>query len=237
MSENSNTSKNPLELALEAFLNGTEKIEQTKIELDNLLENINVQQQKLNKLETTFSQDRDEILSIFSNNLKLYQNINSKVSTDFNDSLKDYQVHFLNSIMDLKEAKLNLDHSDRMVLENAEIQITKYRKLSYYVLGVIFLLLFTTILSGYFSTKFYKTSVLTKTEARNEFLNQLKLNNQTIVDKNKLNALKNEREIVNIWMNENPMDSKSYIISRNAIMKSNSDKTFFNDFTSEDVRK
>ncbi|MFV0197251.1 hypothetical protein OBK01_03420 [Empedobacter falsenii] len=237
MSENSNTSKNPLELALEAFLNGTEKIEQTKIELDNLLENINVQQQKLNKLETTFSQDRDEILSIFSNNLKLYQNINSKVSTDFNDSLKDYQVHFLNSIMDLKEAKLNLDHSDRMVLENAEIQITKYRKLSYYVLGVIFLLLFTTILSGYFSTKFYKTSVLTKTEARNEFLNQLKLNNQTIVDKNKLNALKNEREIVNIWMNENPMDSKSYIISRNAIMKSNSDKTFFNDFTSEDVRE
>ncbi|MFV0144897.1 hypothetical protein OBJ68_05465 [Empedobacter falsenii] len=237
MSENSNTSKNPLELALEAFLNGTEKIEQTKIELDNLLENINVQQQKLNKLETTFSQDRDEILSIFSNNLKLYHNINNKVSTDFNDSLKDYQVHFLNSIMDLKEAKLNLDHSDRMVLENAEIQITKYRKLSYYVLGVIFLLLFTTILSGYFSTKFYKTSVLTKTEARNEFLNQLKLNNQTIVDKNKLNALKNEREIVNIWMNENPMDSKSYIISRNAIMKSNSDKTFFNDFTSEDVRE
>ncbi|MFV0140744.1 hypothetical protein OBK27_06745 [Empedobacter falsenii] len=237
MSENSNTSKNPLELALEAFLNGTEKIEQTKIELDNLLENINVQQQKLNKLETTFSQDRDEILSIFSNNLKLYQNINSKVSTDFNDSLKDYQVHFLNSIMDLKEAKLNLDHSDRMVLENAEIQITKYIKLFYYVFGVIFLLLFTTILSGYFSTKFYKTSVLTKTEARNEFLNQLKLNNQTIVDKNKLNALKNEREIVNIWMNENPMDSKSYIISRNAIMKSNSDKTFFNDFTSEDVRE
>ncbi|MFV0227930.1 hypothetical protein OBK05_09535 [Empedobacter falsenii] len=222
---------------MEAFLNGTEKIEQTKIELDNLLENINVQQQKLNKLETTFSQDRDEILSIFSNNLKLYQNINSKVSTDFNDSLKDYQVHFLNSIMDLKEAKLNLDHSDRMVLENAEIQITKYIKLFYYVFGVIFLLLFTTILSGYFSTKFYKTSVLTKTEARNEFLNQLKLNNQTIVDKNKLNALKNEREIVNIWMNENPMDSKSYIISRNAIMKSNSDKTFFNDFTSEDVRE
>ncbi|MFV0217933.1 hypothetical protein OBK16_12730 [Empedobacter falsenii] len=237
MSENSNTSKNPLELALEAFLNGTEKIEQTKIELDNLLENINVQQQKLNKLETTFSQDRDEILSIFSNNLKLYQNINSKVSTDFDNSLKDYQVHFLNSIMDLKEAKLNLDHSDRMVLENAEIQITKYIKLFYYVFGVIFLLLFTTILSGYFSTKFYKTSVLTKTEARNEFLNQLKLNNQTIVDKNKLNALKNEREIVNIWMNENPMDSKSYIISRNAIMKSNSDKTFFNDFTSEDVRE
>ncbi|MDM1063784.1 hypothetical protein HXZ62_14635 [Empedobacter falsenii] len=237
MSENSNTSKNPLELALEAFLNGTEKIEQTKIELDNLLKNIHVQQQKLNKLEVNFSQDRNEILSIFSNNLKLYQNINNKVSIDFNDSLKDYQAHFLNSIADLKDTKLNLDHSDRKLLENAEIQITKFRKFSYYVLGVIFLLLFTTILSGYFSTNFYKTSVLTKTEARNEFLNQLKLNNQTIVDKNKLNALKNEREIVNIWMNENPNDKKSYIISRNAIIKSNSDKTFFNDFTSEDVRE
>ena len=139
--------------------------------------------------------------------------------------------------MDLKEAKLNLDHSDRKVLENAEIQITKYRKFSYYVFGVIFLLLFTTILSGYFSTKFYKTSVLTKTEARNEFLNQLKLNNQTIVDKDKLNALKNEREIVNIWMNENPNDKKSYIISRNAIIKSNSNKAFFNDFSSEEIRE
>ena len=139
--------------------------------------------------------------------------------------------------MDLKEAKLNLDHSDRKVLENVETQITKYRKLSYYVFGVIFLLLFTTILSGYFSTNFYKTSVLTKTEARNEFLNQLKLNNQTIVDKNKLNALKNEREIVNIWMNENPNDKKSYIISRNAIIKSNSNKAFFNDFSSEEIRE
>ena len=143
MSENSNTSKNPLELALEAFLNGTEKIEQTKIELDNLLENINVQQQKLNKLEVNLSQDRNEILSIFSNNLKLYHNINSKVATDFNNSLNDYQAHFLNSIADLKDTKLNLDHSDRKLLENAEIQITKYRKLTYYIFGVIFLLLFT----------------------------------------------------------------------------------------------
>jgi len=237
MSENSNTSKNPLELAFEAFLNGTEKIEKTKIELDNLLENIHVQQQKLNKLEVNFSQDRNEILSIFSNNLKLYQNINNKVATDFNNSLNDYQEHFFNSLKDLKDTKLNLDHSDRKLLENAEIQITKYRKVSHYVFGVIFLLLFTTILSGYFSTKFYKTSVLTKTEARNEFFNQLKINNQTIVDKDKLNALKNEREIVNIWMNENPNDKKSYIISRNAIIKSNSNKDFFNDFSSEEIRE
>lgn len=237
MSENSNTSKNPLELALEAFLNGTEKIEQTKIELNNLLENIQIQQQKLNKLETNFSQETKEIHSIFSNNLNLYQNINNKVSNNFDNSLKEYQAHFLNSITNLKEAKLNLDHSDRMVLENTETQITKYRKLFYYVFGVIFLLLFTTILSGYFSTKFYKTSVLTKTEARNEFLNQLKLNNQTIVDKNKLNALKNEREIVNIWMNENPNDKKSYIISRNAIIKSNTDKAFFKDFSSDEIRE
>ena len=237
MSESNNATKNPLELALEAFLNGTDKIEQTKIELNNLFENIQIQQQKLNKLETNFSQETKEIHSIFSNNLNLYQNINNKVSNNFDNSLKEYQAHFLNSIMDLKEAKLNLDHSDRKVLENAEIQITKYRKFSYYVFGVIFLLLFTTILSGYFSTKFYKTSVLTKTEARNEFLNQLKLNNQTIVDKNKLNALKNEREIVNIWMNENPNDKKSYIISRNAIIKSNSNKAFFNDFSSEEIRE
>ncbi|MFV0142891.1 hypothetical protein [Empedobacter falsenii] len=237
MSENSNTSKNPLELALEAFLNGTEKIEQTKIELDNLLENIHVQQQKLNKLEVNFSQDRNEILSIFSNNLKLYHNINSKVSTDFNNSLNDYQEHFFNSLKDLKETKLNLEHSDKKILKNVEIQITKYRKLSYFIFGIIFLLLFTIILSGYFSTQFYKTSVLTKTEARNEFLNQLKINNQIIVDKNKLNALKNEREIVNIWINENPMDSKSYFISRNAIIKSNPNKDFFNDFSSEEIRK
>lgn len=237
MSESNNATKNPLELALEAFLNGTNKIEQTKIELNNLLENIQIQQQKLNKLETNFSQETKEIHSIFSNNLNLYQNINNNTSTKFDNSLKEYQAHFLNSITNLKEAKLNLDHSDRKVLENVETQITKYRKLSYYVFGVIFLLLFTTILSGYFSTNFYKTSVLTKTEARNEFLNQLKLNNQTIVDKNKLNALKNEREIVNIWMNENPNDKKSYIISRNAIIKSNYNKAFFNDFSSEEIRE
>ena len=58
--------------------------------------------------------------------------------------------------------------------------------------------------SGYFATQFYKTSVQTKSEARQEFLNQLKHNNEIIVDQNIYEALFNERKMIKNWSKSNP---------------------------------
>lgn len=222
MSENNNVQKNPLELALETFQDGTQKIENANKELDELIEMVLDKHDEFTTHEKKFNKNTDVIINLLSNNLELYQNATRQQQSVFKDLLKKFQADFQQQIDSCALVTLNLNEEDRKNLEQAGNRIKQYRKYFYFVLGSAALLLITIALSGFLSLQFYKTSIQTKTEVRQEFLEQLRNRKEIIVDENLWNALRNERDLIKIWSKSNPNDSKSLDIFRKGIISGNS---------------
>lgn len=134
-----------------------------------------------------------------------------------------------------KLISLNLKDSDRKSLQDTTEQIKNQRKLRYYDFGIIALLAIVTMLSGYFATQFYKTSIQTKIEARQDFVNQLKRNNEVVVDQNIFEVLLNERKMIKNWSKSNFNDSKSYETFRNGIISTNPKLLLFENLMNDDL--
>lgn len=228
MNESNNTPKNPLELALEAFQKGTEKLENLKKDLDKFVEHVLDKQDEFATHEKEFTEKTDLLTNILTNNLNLYQVVANKLHSDYKEDFKEL-------IKDSKLVTLKLNEEDRKSLQDTQIQIKNQLKLRYYNFGIITFLTIVTIFSGYFATQFYKTSVRTKTEARQEFLNQLKHNNEVIVDQNIYEALFNERKMIKNWSKFNPDDSKSYDSFRSGIISANPKNKLFKDLINDNI--
>ena len=228
MNENNNSQKNPLELALEAFQKGTEKIEKTRTDLEEFVEFVLDKQDEFTTQEKEFTEKTESVIKLLTNNFELYEEVAKKLHTNYKQS-------FQKLVEDSKVVALQLHEEDRNSLQDTSIQIKNYLKLRYFDFGVIALLIVTTIFSGYFATQFYKTSVQTKTEAREELLKQLNRNNEVIVDQNIFDALKNEKEMIKCWSKSNPNDSKSYESFRSGIISANSKLKLFENLKNQDI--
>ncbi|MDN5479900.1 MAG: hypothetical protein L0G39_23475, partial [Chryseobacterium sp.] len=189
MNENNNVQKNPLELALETFQDGIQKIENTNKELDELVEMVLDKHDEFATHEKEFNKNTDVIINLLSSNLELYQNATRQQQSVFKDLLEKFQADFQQQIDSCASVTLNLNEEDRKNLEQAGDRIKQYRKYFYFVLGSVVLLLITIALSGFLSLQFYKTSIQTKTEVRQEFLEELRNRKEIIVDENLWNAL------------------------------------------------
>ncbi|REC45180.1 hypothetical protein [Chryseobacterium sp. 5_R23647] len=214
MNDNNNNPKNPLELALEAFQQGTEKIENSRIEIQEFVEYVLYKQDKLATQEKEFIDKTDLLIRLLTNNLESYQVVANKLHSN-------YKEDFSKLVEDSKLVTLQLNEADKKSLQDTTIQIKNQRKLRYFDFGIIAFLSIVTIFSGYFATQFYKASVQTKIEARQEFLRQLEINNEIIVKKDDWNALSNERKMIKNWSKSNSDDSKSYETFRNGIISAN----------------
>ena len=174
MNENNYAQKNPLELALEAFQKGTEKIEKTRTDLEEFIEFVLDKQDEFTIQEKEFAKNSELVTKLLTNNFELYEDVSKRLHTNYKQSFQEL-------VDDSKLVTLQLNEVDRKSLQDATIQIKNQRKLRYYEFGIIAFLAIVTIFSGYFATQFYKTSVQTKSEARQEFLNQLKHNNDCLL--------------------------------------------------------
>lgn len=228
MNESNNTPKNPLELALEAFQKGTEKLEKSRKDLEEFVEHVLDKQDEFTTHEKEFTEKTDLLTKLLTNNLELYQVVANKLYSNYKEDFKKL-------IKDSKLVTLQLNEEDRKSLQDTQIQIKNQLKLRYYNFGIIAFLAIVTTFSGYFSTQFYKTSIQTKTEARQEFLNQLKNNNEVIVDQNIYEALINERKMMKNWSKSNPDDSKSYDNFRNGIISANPKIKLFKDLINDNI--
>ena len=227
MRENNSTNKNPLELALEAFQKGTEKIETSRIELEEFVDFVIEKQENFSNNEKEFTEKMSQIISLLSNNLELYENITMNLHSNFKNVLSNFQTNFQQSVNSSKLVTINLNDADRTSLQDVDIQFKKYFRLKYFHLGINALLLIIVGVSGYFTTLFYETSVQTKTEARQEFLLQLERNDEIIVKQVIWNAQVNERTMLKDWSKSNPNDSRSYESFRNGIISANSKVQLF----------
>lgn len=228
MNESNNTPKNPLELALEAFQKGTEKLEKSRKDLEEFVEHVLNKQDEFTTHEKEFTEKNDVLTKLLTNNLELYQVVANKLHSNYKEDFKKL-------IKDSKLVTLQLNEEDRKSLQDSQIQIKNQLKLRCYNFGIIAFLAIVTTFSGYFSTQFYKTSIQTKTEARQEFLNQLKNNNEVIVDQNIYEAFINERKMMKNWSKSNPDDSKSYDSFRNGIISANPKIKLFKDLINDNI--
>lgn len=235
MRENNSTNKNPLELALEAFQKGTEKIETSRIELEEFVDFVIEKQENFSNNEKEFTEKMSQIISLLSNNLELYENITMNLHSNFKNVLSNFQTNFQQSVNSSKLVTINLNDADRTSLQDVDIQFKKYFRLKYFHLGINALLLIIVGVSGYFTTLFYETSVQTKTEARQEFLLQLERNDEIIVKQVIWNAQVNERTMLKDWSKSNPNDSRSYESFRNGIISANSKVQLFENLQNDNI--
>lgn len=211
MNESNNTPKNPLELAQEAFLYGTEKLENSTKELVDFVDYVMAKQQELKVLDDTYAEERADILKIMSSNFELYREVNSRVETNFKVAMQGYQTNFQKLIENSKLTSLNLNDSDRKSLQDTTEQIKNLRKLRYFDFGIIALLAIVMILSGYFTTQFYKSSIQTKSEIRQEILSEMENEGKAIFEIKDFDQLKHNTELMNKWIKNNPKDADGFL--------------------------
>ena len=129
MRENNSTNKNPLELALEAFQKGTEKIETSRIELEEFVDFVIEKQENFSNNEKEFTEKMSQIISLLSNNLELYENITMNLHSNFKNVLSNFQTNFQQSVNSSKLVTINLNDADRTSLQDVDIQFKKYFRL------------------------------------------------------------------------------------------------------------
>lgn len=66
-------------------------------------------------------------------------------------------------------------------------------------------------LSFYFSKQFYQTSIQTKMEIRTELLQEIKNDKKEIYDKNEVDQLQYNTELIKKWMKKNPKDAEKFL--------------------------
>ena len=65
------------------------------------------------------------------------------------------------------------------------------------------------VLTGFLAFKFYKESVKSKEEIKTDIAKEMQSKNLIWVEKGEWDKLKDNRELVRIWSEKNPKDSKS----------------------------
>ena len=75
-----------------------------------------------------------------------------------------------------------------------------------FILGI-----FTLIFSINFATNWYKESIKSKSELRQDILNELAAERKKIYDESEVKILKENTEIMQLWIKNNPKDAKMFL--------------------------
>ena len=77
--------------------------------------------------------------------------------------------------------------------------------------GTFILGVFTMILSINFATTWYKESIKAKTELRQDILNEIAGEGKRIIDEKEIKILKENTEIMQLWMKNNPKKAEDFL--------------------------
>ncbi len=143
------------------------------------------------------------------------------------------RLNFLEKIPSHIEAKLSKDLNKSISSLESNGKYLKYLFTSIITTSLLSII----ILFGgvYLAKQWFVESVKTKTEARQDILNELEKNNNMIVKKDYLIALKNERKMIKNWSQSNPNDSKSYQSFRSGIISANSKQNIIKNLKDDEI--
>ena len=125
-----------------------------------------------------------------------------------NETLKFYEVEqskrdeFLASIPTKIETVLSQETTD--FYDNLKKETKRKEKIMWSGFGTFILGICTLIFSITFATKWYKESIKTKSELRQEILNEIAGEGKKIYDEKEIKILSENTEIMQLWIKNNP---------------------------------
>ena len=135
----------------------------------------------------------------------------------------------------LKTISIKLVEEDSQNMNKLKEKLDIFTKYKYQFFGMLIIPLVFAVITGYLAVNFYKTSVLTKTEARNEFIEQVDLNGDIITNKAKLIALENEKSILSAFLKKEKEFRRAYNLFRDGVLENNQESAFFQSPTSDKI--
>ena len=192
--------------------------DETKINGMELLENVIKSNEKtvasnIENIESKAKLSADiEDLVLAIGQMQLYF---AAVNEFHNETLKFYEieqskrVEFLAKIPAKTETVLSQETID--FYENLEKRMKRKEKFIWSGFGTFILGVFTMILSINFATNWYKESIKSKSEIRQDILNELAAERKKIYDENEVRILKENTEIMQLWIKNNPKEADGFL--------------------------
>lgn len=212
-----------------AALNNAEK--QKNIE-ENPIEMLSKQIEELfhlNKSLLDFYSDGTEKIS------KKMEGTSQSFLDKFHTQNKQLEEMLCNHSAGLKTISIKLVEEDSQNMNKLKEKLEMFAKHKYQFFGMLIIPLVFAVVTGYLAINFYKTSVLTKTEARNEFIEEVSLNGDIITNNAKLIALENEKLILSAFLKKEKEFSRAYNLFRDGVMENHQESAFFQSPTSDKI--
>ena len=132
-----------------------------------------------------------------------------------NETLKFYEIEqskraeFLAKIPTKTETVLSRETIN--FYDNLERKMKRKEKFVWGGFGTFILGIFTLIFSINFATNWYKESIKSKTELRQDILNEIADIGKKIIDEKAIKILKENTEIMQLWMKNNPKKAEDFL--------------------------
>ena len=132
-----------------------------------------------------------------------------KETLSFYEQEQIKRVEFLANIPTKTETVLSQETID--FYGNLERKIKRNGKFIWGGFGTFILGIFTLIFSIFFATNWYKESIKSKSELRQDILNEIAGEGKRIIDEKEIKILKENTEIMQLWIKNNPKKAEDFL--------------------------
>ncbi|WP_154656873.1 hypothetical protein [Epilithonimonas tenax] len=151
----------------------------------------------------------------FINSSKHIQTGLHDVNAKYDNFKKFYELEqikrdeFLANIPTKTETILSQETID--FYENFEKKMKRKEKVIWSGFGTLILGIFTLIFSINFATNWYKESIKAKSELRQDILNEIAGEGKKIYDKNEIEILSENTQVMQLWIKNNPKKAEDFL--------------------------
>lgn len=173
-------------------------------------ESIQQESKQSNESKVEFLQKIKEISLGLDSKIEEIKNlstvINHNISKTYQQERSEIETLFDGRLQEFNKVSFNLSEKDRKQLQKAEGILQRWWKFPVFIAGFSLL---SSLLLGSLAFKFYSESVKSKEEIKGDIAKEMQSKNLIWVEKGEWDKLKDNGELVKIWSEKNPKDSKS----------------------------
>lgn len=119
------------------------------------------------------------------------------------------RTKFLEALPGKVEVHFAKEEVDSIIAMEKQLRYTKYDRIA--IFGTVATAAVVMLISVYFATNWYSTSIKAKSELRKEILDEIKNDGKEIYKIEEVKQLQHNTEIMNKWMQKNPKDAEKFL--------------------------
>lgn len=153
----------------------------------------------------------EDLFSLKGETESTMRGLNSTIFKLLKSQEKEVQERneFIEKVPKAIEARLSEDSLNQL---KALEKNSKFMKIIFYgMIGALFLSVFTTVGNIIFAKQWYAESIRSKSEIRQEILNEIKNDGQSIYKVNDYKLLQHNTELMNKWIKKSPKDAEKFL--------------------------